>query len=406
MQIFTNNPELALAISNLTKFFFCLFILTFIYIVLQNKVNTSSRLAFKKLVMIVILCLTADMLSYVFDAINTPFARVMNHASMFLAILLTVAIGYSWNVLFDLLFHIKRSRRASISNHLLWLTPTIVMFILLVINLFTGCLYYIDDENVYHRGSLYLVSFAMQYVSFVHAILRAINIKKHMANAPLRREKTRRTVIVFGSIVLLFGAMQALGQGKIALHCLGLTAGVVIMFVRFLDDQITQDHLTNLNNRYALDMFLADRLKGYTPVKGSSQLYFILMDADCFKTINDRLGHAEGDNALRCVANALREVSLKRPKKLFVARFGGDEFAAVLEGRDERAVEDFCAELSMTLEKHTEELEYELTLSYGHSVYEGPGMNVAEWINKADASLYDTKQRTSAKRLIFKMKQR
>lgn len=404
MPIFLNNPELSLAVSNLSKFFFCLVILSFIHVVLQNKANTSSRLAFKKLVLIVILCLVADMLSYVFDTIPTTFARIMNHVAMFAATLLTVSIGYSWNELFDLLFHIKRDRRNRMINRLIWVSPSVLMLVFLVINLFTGCLYYIDEANVYHRGDLYFVSFIMQYISFAHAILRAINFKQHMVNAPLRREKTRRTVIIFGFVVLTFGVLQAIGNGTVALHCLGLTAGVVIMFVRFLDDQITQDHLTSLNNRYALDMFLADRLKGFAPTRGTSQLYFILMDADCFKTINDRLGHAEGDNALRCIANALREVSLKRPKKLFVARFGGDEFAAVLEGKDERAVEEFCAELSMTLEKHTEELEYELTLSYGHSTYEGPAMSVDEWINKADADLYDTKQRTSAKRLIFKMK--
>src|SRR5205823_9579974 len=56
------------------------------------------------------------------------------------------------------------------------------------------------------------------------------------------------------------------------------------------------------------------------------------LDVDLFHEINDRLGHLEGDAALRRVADRLAG-TMRRAG--FVARLGGDEFAVLLEGIDE-----------------------------------------------------------------------
>ena len=54
----------------------------------------------------------------------------------------------------------------------------------------------------------------------------------------------------------------------------------------------------------------------------------LFIDVDHFKEINDRLGHEVGDHALLTIANALS--TLLRPTDL-VARFGGDEFAVLVD---------------------------------------------------------------------------
>lgn len=386
-----SDPTDYLFLSNILNFVFCLVMLLYVRLVLEAKTHSASRRAFKRFVVVVMLCMVADMCSYLFDMQQFPFARVLNHASMFASVLLTVYVGFSWSFLFDLLFHIKRSKRNQILNTLLWLSPTIIMLVLLVVNLFTGFLYYVDENNVYHRGSLYALSFAMQYISFAHAVLRAMLVKTNNSAVPLKCQKMRTAVIMFGLVVLGFGCLQALTGGKIAVHCLGLTAGVTIMFVRFLDDQITQDRLTGLNNRYALDAYMTDRIKAHKSRSRKQQLYFVLMDVNGFKEINDSYGHLEGDNALKCLASVLRDISLNSEGKLFVARYGGDEFCAVLESNDKNAVQAFINKVSAGLKNQSASLEYRISVCFGYSVYRGGNSTITDWISEADRNLYKNK---------------
>ena len=388
---FLENTEQVLLLSNVLNFAFCFVILVYVRWVLQKKTVSASRRAFKRLVIFALVCLVADMLSYIFDMHPGELFKMMNHVSMFLAVLFTAFVGFLWNDLFDQLFHIKRSEKNRALCRLFWLIPTILAVIVLIINLFTGIIYNIDNENVYHRGAFYALSFFIQYISFVITGVRAIMIKKKAGNVPLRRKKMRRTVLCFCIVVLTFGCAQWLTKGKIAVHCMGMTAGVVIMFIRFLDNQITQDRLTDLNNRYALDAHMIGRIKAHDTGKITKKLYLVLMDVDGFKTINDRFGHLEGDNALKYLADALKEVSTSHPHGLFVARYGGDEFAAVIEAKKEGAIGAFAEQLSAAIDKRSGEHEYDLSVSLGYCEYK-VGMTVAEWIQGADDDLYRNKR--------------
>ena len=386
--------------SNLLNFIFCLFIVLFIRVVLETKKDSASRRSFKKFVTIVLICLVADMCSYIFDARTFRGAYQLNHISMFASVLLTVFVGYRFNHLFDMLFHIKRTPKQNRICRLIYGLPTAVAFVLLIANLYGGFLYSIDKTtNVYHRSEWYFISCFLQYVSFSHAITRAALEKKNMINAPMKREKMRKTVLCFGSVVLFFGFLQVIMGGIIALHCFGLTAGVFVMFVRFLDDQITQDRLTNLNNRYALESYMSDKTRSYEGRSHNpNKLYLILMDVNDFKMINDRFGHPEGDNALRCLADALREMSLSSRKKLFVSRFGGDEFAAVLEARDEAAVAQFAEGLNKILAERTVGWSYCIDICMGYAEYRGPGSSLPNWLAEADVELYENKRARAAER--------
>lgn len=111
-----------------------------------------------------------------------------------------------------------------------------------------------------------------------------------------------------------------------------ITALAVFLFLSFmLDDredlrnQASRDALTDIyNRRYlferATDIFSLMR-RQHTPVS------LIMLDVDHFKWINDRLGHAIGDQALRAIARSLMQDSRLED---VVARLGGEEFAVLM----------------------------------------------------------------------------
>jgi diguanylate cyclase len=86
------------------------------------------------------------------------------------------------------------------------------------------------------------------------------------------------------------------------------------------------DGLTGLYNRAAFDYRIREALETYQ-ISGES-FALVLFDVDSFKEINDSLGHIAGDKVLQKVAECLKETFRKYD---FIARFGGDEFAVVIQ---------------------------------------------------------------------------
>jgi diguanylate cyclase (GGDEF)-like protein len=100
------------------------------------------------------------------------------------------------------------------------------------------------------------------------------------------------------------------------------------------------DHLTGLPNRMAFELELESRLVKAQAQQRQLALFFI--DLDGFKTINDQLGHAAGDQALKSAAERMLQV-LRSEDRLF--RLGGDEFALLVSPQGE----DMPAQLASRL---------------------------------------------------------
>ncbi|WP_061929959.1 diguanylate cyclase domain-containing protein [Aureimonas sp. AU22] len=89
--------------------------------------------------------------------------------------------------------------------------------------------------------------------------------------------------------------------------------------------QARTDDLTQLPNRAEFNRVLAKNLRDAKAI--GRELAVLLIDLDGFKSVNDVLGHAAGDDVLRRVAERLRQPC---HDACFAARLGGDEFAIVM----------------------------------------------------------------------------
>ena len=149
------------------------------------------------------------------------------------------------------------------------------------------------------------------------------------------------------------------------------------------------DVLTPALNRRAL-MREVQRIGAFARRYGSpaSLLYF---DLDHFKQVNDRFGHAAGDEALKAVAARLK--SLVRASDV-VARMGGDEFAVILAQADQNVAEAKAASLAAAIEAEPVrfgEWSAPLLLSWGVRQID-PDRSPDQLLAAADAAMYVRKR--------------
>jgi diguanylate cyclase (GGDEF)-like protein len=145
-----------------------------------------------------------------------------------------------------------------------------------------------------------------------------------------------------------------------------------------------EDPLTGLANRRALD----ERLAELTAQQGSQVVSIALVDLDGFKGVNDRASHAEGDDVLRVVAGTLRNTL--RGGDL-VARYGGDEFVALLPGAPLSAAEAALNRAAKAVANLPVDLSHSVTLSVG-VVSLRPQESAASVLARADRAMYQAKR--------------
>jgi len=148
------------------------------------------------------------------------------------------------------------------------------------------------------------------------------------------------------------------------------------------------DELTGVPNRRAVLSRLAPLLEHPNPPSCA----MLIIDIDHFKSINDQHGHAEGDEALICVAACLRE-QVSEPA--FIGRLGGEEFVVVLPGADYdkayRMAERF-REGVIAIDTSRWLQDRRITVSVGLTLSRASGDTPSTMLQRADAALYEAKR--------------
>lgn len=153
-----------------------------------------------------------------------------------------------------------------------------------------------------------------------------------------------------------------------------------------LEQSASTDDLTGLANRVAFGSVLGRDVERARRTSGA--LSVVVIDLDHFKQINDRLGHAAGDDALRRFADVLR---LECRAADFPSRYGGEEFVVSLQ---DSAIDDaaqFAERVRRRVEVETAADPAPVTISVGVAELTGAHTSQDDLIADADAALYEAK---------------
>jgi len=154
------------------------------------------------------------------------------------------------------------------------------------------------------------------------------------------------------------------------------------------------DPLTGLLNRRGFDERAAAELS--PAVRGSRPFALVILDIDHFKLVNDQWGHDVGDRVLRHVGNLLREQAREDD---ILARFGGEEFVALLPDADIDGAQGFADRVRDSLVRHTGGLP-SVRLSAGIRVGD-PTSEITALLAEADLALYDAKRAGRDRTTVF-----
>jgi diguanylate cyclase (GGDEF)-like protein len=262
--------------------------------------------------------------------------------------------------------------------------------------------------------SIYVLAVALTLIQWLaggwrapyHELYLALLVTAAQIHTPTRAGVFYLAVVALALAPVAYG--QTHGRGGDVAVAVGLWALVVLfnslVMVRLraqrallllgrhvAEDEARHDPLTGLANRRAFEETIALAL-ARAGVNGRP-VTLAVGDVDRFKTINDRHGHLAGDDCLREIARALTAASRAGDR---VFRWGGDEFAVVVEGASSDEAAAACARLEdavRTAVRTPAGAPVSITFGWTQTLDAG---NCAALVADADAALLERKRRRPA----------
>lgn len=277
----------------------------------------ESRL-FRALALVSLGTLVVELLTWIPDGRSFPFAAPLLWVSMLAYLLFSGAVCILW-----LLYTYTLAREAK-SLRDLGLIPVVcgayfLLYTILVLStLWTQLLFTVSADNVYGRGSLYFVPYL--FMASALLVSAVIALRRRAVERRCERKRTLLYLALFGMLpVVGLGVQQIWYEWWLAWPFVAVS--LLLAYVNIQNVMITVDALTGLNNRAYFDQ----RLAALSKADDEASWCLVMVDVDDFKAVNDRFGHAFGDEVLCMVADDLRETF--REPQACIARYGGDEFA-------------------------------------------------------------------------------
>lgn len=245
-----------------------------------------------------------------------------------------------------------------------------------LINFFFPVVFYINDKNLYERGPLIYLFYA---VIVFYCVTIIVVLKK------FEKENGAKAFLNFNMFlipVVVGCGLQFFIYG-LSLAWLASGIGLVGLFMMQQNEMAYIDSLVNTYNRQYFDHILSAWISRGRKFAG------VMLDIDKFKNINDNYGHSEGDKALKDLTRILKSCCISRE---LVFRFAGDEFIILKLTNNPDELQAYMNRVTRQLEEFSDNADqpYKLAVSYGISFFSDKDIDT--FMKEMDERLYQMKE--------------
>lgn len=264
--------------------------------------------------------------------------------------------------------------------------PLLIHVALLIVNIPTGILLYLNDNNEYTRGSAFIIQYIL---IFSYLICSTVYLLQLAGKKEMRTDRKHILIDAAFPLIPLIGGTLQYFNPHIPINNTAFTVGVLYLFLSYAQQQVSVEPLTGLSNRRYIIKYL-EQLSEET--KSGMSNYLFMADINDFKAINDTFGHPEGDRALQFVSTGITNACNLLDCRYKAARYGGDEFLFVVEAPDDFDVKPFIDSIQENITRVSTNHRFPgtITISIGHVVM---GDDIGASIKAADDCLYYYKRK-------------
>ncbi len=364
-----------------------LLLVLILYKIVRGVNKQASQIYLRNLVVILILYFGSEIFWALVDGgiiCNSPSALYISN--IFTYALISLA-SYYWYIISETL-----QRDELVENNLvrhLLAIPALVSTLLVITAFRTGLVFYVDESGELVNGRFYAI---LIIVPFGYMIAASIKAFRRFANKDKYADRNIYFMIgIFPITPIILGILQATFW-RVPLLCYGAIAAVLYVYITTQDYLISIDPLTQTNNRNQMYKYLIQKMKNEEP---GLSLFLIMVDINRLRDINEAYGHTEGDRALNRVAAAIKEACQGSRSRMFVSRYGGDEFVVVAEMSYKAEATWLADQIRNNLKRATnlDAAPYDIQVSIGIAQYDyQQPISIQAFIARADSDLYQNKK--------------
>ncbi len=207
-----------------------------------------------------------------------------------------------------------------------------------------------------------------------------------------RREALIASILTVAALIPFFATEFMPFELTRILITIGVTCSLAYAFATITRGQrdelmnlATRDPLTGIGNRRAMQDKLDEVIASRNRTNRNCCL--LMLDLDHFKKVNDRHGHAKGDEILIKLTEII-EIRIRETDNIY--RIGGEEFVIVVEDQNIESASRLAEQLRTIVEANELTPEPSLTISIGVAQHV-QGESADSWMSRADNALYAAK---------------